>query len=177
MIKVAGNVERSFVFPAPRAVAFRYYTQLQHIVRLLPHISLETVHTPSQLRVRYSTLELGLYRVTMLCDIEAIPDEQAWVLSIQPLPESPAVKQEANLYSLTGQGFYASQSIFQEDGEQTRIEYSLALWADLPVPFGAQFMPQPILNGLARTISNYRIHEIAEGFIQTTIEDFRSSQH
>ncbi len=146
---------------------------------LLPHISLIGQLGAEQYRMVYSTVELGIYRVRMVCDIQVMLDEANGILRIAPLQDAPPVKSEITFNSLTAPGYYHSESVFHttdEDEQATRIDYQLQLDANLPIPYGARFMPAGVLNSIARNITNWRIHEIAQGFIARSIEDYRRQE-
>jgi hypothetical protein len=176
MITIAGSVHRSFKFPGHLEAAFDYYADIRRTLNMLPHISIVRQYAADQFRMMYSTTELGVYRVRMLCDIQVELDREACVLRIQPMPNSLPVTVEAGVYSLTGQGFFASQSLFRNTGEHTQVEYRFRLSAELPVPFGIRFMPESVLNGIASSITQWRIEEIVDGFIQRSVETYRLSK-
>jgi hypothetical protein len=115
---------------------------------------------------------LGLYRVRLYCDLEAHLDAKKPVLRILPLNISPCVKERVTLYSLTAHGCYTSQSIFHQEGRDTRVDYYLQLRALLPKPFGLNLIPDGVLNRIAQNITQRRIHEIADSFVKRVIQDF-----
>jgi hypothetical protein len=130
-------------------------------------------YTDAQFRVLYNTLELGAYHIRIFCDLQAIPDKEQRVLRLETLRGIPPVKSEAGLTSSTTQGYYSSESVFEQDGDnQTKIEYSLQLQAKLPTPIGLLMVPSRVVNYIAENIMDMRIHEIAEGFIERSIEAF-----
>jgi hypothetical protein len=176
MIAIAGYVHRSFHFPAHLEAAFDYYADIRRTLIMLPHISIVQQYSADQYRMMYSTSELGIYRVRLLCDIQTKLDRNANILRIQPMPAPRPVVTEAGVYSLTGQGFFTSQSIFRSNGGATEIEYQFRLSADLPVPFGIRFMPESVLNGITSSITQWRIDEIVDGFIQRSVDTYRLSQ-
>lgn len=176
MITITGSVQRSFAFPGRRETAFDYYADIRRTLNMLPHISIVRQYGADRFRMMYATTELGVYRVRMLCDIQAALDREAWTLRIQPMPDPPPVASEVGIYSLTGQGFFASQSLFRNNGESTQVEYRFHLNAELPVPVGIRFMPEPVLNGIASSITQWRIDEIVDGFIQRSLDSYRLSQ-
>lgn len=176
MITISGSVHRSFTFPSPLDAAFDFYADIRRTLGMLPHIAIVKAYQPDQYRVMYSTTELGIYRVRLFCDIQVELERQERVLHIRPIPEMPPAPSEVGIYSLTGQGFFTSQSIFRANGKSTQVEYQFRLSADLPVPFGIRFMPEPVLNGIANSIVQWRIDEIVDGFIQRSIDAYRLSQ-
>lgn len=175
MIAIAGSVHRSFYFPAQPKTAFDYYADIRHTLGMLPHISIVRKYSATQYRMMYKTTELGLYRVCMLCDIQVMLDRKANILRIQPLSDPLPVASEASAYSLIGQGFFTSQSIFRNGAENTQVEYKFHLDANLPVPMGIRFMPESVLNGIASSITQWRIDEIVDGFIEHSVENYRLS--
>jgi hypothetical protein len=58
------------------------------------------------------------------------------------------------------------------EGEQTRIEYELDLQAELPTPLALRVVPGGVLNRISYNITNWRIDEIAGGFIENSIAHF-----
>jgi hypothetical protein len=175
MITITGSVHRSFQFPSQREAAFDFYADVRRTLSMLPHISVVRQYRPDQYRMVYSTTELGIYRVRMLCDIQTELDREAGLLRILPMSNPPPVTSEAGIYSLTGQGTFASQSVFSNTGQSTVVDYQFRLSADLPVPLGIRFMPESVLNGIAGSITQWRIDEIVDGFIQRSIDAYRLS--
>ena len=176
MIYITGSVERSFIFPANRQTAFDFYADMSRVLEMIPHISLMEMYADDKFRMLYSTTELGLYRVRMVCNLQTDLDYENWVLRILPLEGAPTIKNKISMYALSAQGQYSSESIFKPQGDQTEIEYRLRLQAELPVPFGIRFMPNRLLNDIAQGITQWRITEIAEGFIKRSLEVFANGE-
>ena len=175
MINVAGSTSLTFDFPAELPIAFKYYSDFSRVLHYLPHISFVKVHSDDQYRMLYKTTELGIYRVKVFCDLQVKSDRYTNTLSIAPLNSSvKPIRSRAGLYSLTGQGYYSSQTIFHAAGQQTKIDYSLKLHSDLPVPIGLRLMPETLINNIAGSITNWRTREIAEGFIENSIAAYKS---
>ena len=173
MLDIAGSAKRSFVFPADLSTAFLYYSDLSKTLPFLPHISVLRKHTEDQYRVLYSTTEMGIYQVRIICDFQAECDQLEWGLRIHPLEDIKPPSIEAGFYSLTGYGLFNSESDFFADGKRTLIVYRLKLAARLPVPAGIRLMPKAVLNTIAHSITDWRIQEIAEGFIEKSIRAFK----
>ncbi|MFM8320000.1 MAG: DUF1997 domain-containing protein [Chloroflexota bacterium] len=173
MIRLAGATQLHFTFPACLPAALRYYADIEHTLGLLPHISLLRSLGDGCYRMLYSTTELGVYRIQMVCDIAVELDHPGAALRIRPAQGLPPVRNEIGLNHLITQGYYASQSLFEAHGGETQIDYRLTLDAELPVPLAARMMPQRMLDGIAGGIANWRIHEIAAGFIQRSVADYQ----
>lgn len=176
MIELSGTTKLTYLFPAALPETVAYYANLPRTLSMLRHISIVHQFGEGQFRMLYSTVELGLYRVRLYCDLEAAFEDGGRLLSIRPLDGFPPVQSEASLYALTAQGFYSSQSLFSENGDGTHVEFSLQLRAHLPVPFGIRLMPEGILNYIADNISQRRMQEIAQGFIQASIKTYLAQE-
>ena len=171
MIRVAGSVHRSFVFPAELPLAYAYYADIGRVLSYLPHICLVRTFAPDQLRLLYRSTELGLYHIRIFADVQTLL-EDGHVLHVRPLRGQPPIRPEAGAQSAAAQGVFASRSIFRDAGSQTRIEYELQLRADLPTPLGLRVMPGLVVRSIARSITNMRIREIVEGFIERSVDAF-----
>jgi hypothetical protein len=172
MIQVSGSTHRSFVFPAELATAFAYFSGLDRILTYLPHICVVRAYRFNQFRMLYSTTELGVYHIRIFCDLQARLDEKERTLSIIPLNGVPPAKTEKGIKSATTQGVFSSRSVFHPAGNETTVEYSLELQAELPTPGGLRFMPRSVVNHVAHSITQSRISEIAEGFIERSSDAF-----
>ncbi len=170
MITIYGSIQRSFVFPANLKTAFEYYSDIRRTFSFLAHIYLVQHFGGLQYRLAYNTTELGIYRVRLMCDIETELDHQNGILRISPLEEMTPVPMEAGVNSLIAQGFYTSESVFHHTGNQTEIDYTLKIHARLPVPYGIRFMPDTVLSKIANNITHWRMEEIAEGFIERSVQ-------
>ncbi len=162
------------MFPGDLRAATAYYRDFDTILGLLPHISLVHKYAPNQYRALYHTIELGVYRVKIYCDLQVHYDAATHTLDVTALPGRPPIKQSVTIQSLIAQGYFTSRSIFQADGPCTRIDYALQLQASLPKPFGLSLMPDVVMNQIANSIAEWRIHEIAEGFIARSIDAYRA---
>ena len=171
MIEVLGSARRSFIFPASLPLAYAYYGDVGRVLNYLPHICLVRAYGPDRFRLSYNTTELGAYHIHILADVQTILAEGRRI-RIHPLAGIPPVQSEAGLNSATAQGYFESESIFYEAGDQTRIEYSLKLQAELPSPLGLRFLPGIVIDSIAQSITRMRIREIAEGFIERSVSAF-----
>jgi hypothetical protein len=172
MIEVAGSTHRSFAFPADLPTVFAYYSDLDRVLTYLPHICVVQAFRYNQFRMLYSTTELGVYRIRIFCDLQARLDEKERTLSIIPLNGVPPAKTTKGVKSATTQGVFSSKSVFHPAGDETTVEYSLELRADLPTPGELRFMPTSVVNRIVHSITQRRIGEIAEGFIERSIDAF-----
>ena len=169
MIDVFGAAERSFTIPAPRAVAYEFYSSLPRIVPFLPRIEMVGKGSETIYRVAYRSLELNAYSVFIPCDLEVQIDETCRLLRIDHVDTTlfPKVEAHASLTSAVAQGKFRIRSHFYDDGpHQTRIEYSLGLSSTLPKPLGLLFVPASFMSNLVERIVNMRINEIVDEFIE-----------
>ncbi|GAB4495184.1 MAG: hypothetical protein OHK0052_02070 [Anaerolineales bacterium] len=174
MIRINGSIQRAFVFPAPLTEALRYYANTDHILRLIPHVFFVTKYAQGQYRMLYHTTELAIYRVKIYCDLQASVEDR--VLKFRPLTGHAPVKTFAGFDHLTAQGEYASDSVFESlDESHTRVTYTLYLKADLPTPLGLGLVPGAVMTGIANGITGRRMREIAQGFIDRSLVDYRKN--
>jgi hypothetical protein len=171
MIKVVGSARRSFVFPAELPVAYAFYGDVGRLLNYLPHICMVRAYESDRFRMLYNTTELGTYHIRIYADVQTTL-EKGWVIRVHPLDGIAPVESKAGVNSSTAQGYFFSQSVFYDDGPQTRIEYSLQLRGELPTPVALRFMPGAMVDRIARSITNMRIREITEGFIKQSTSAF-----
>ncbi len=173
MIQIAGTTRQTFSFPADSAAASSFYRDFGRILHYLPHIQLVRAYGPDQFRVLYDTLELGVYRVRIYCDLQVHYDERNQTLHVTPLLNKPPAKSEATVHSLTAPGYFTSQSIFRARSDHSVVDYQVSLEARLPKPFGLMLMPDKVIEQIASNITDWRIHEIAGGFIRRSVQEYR----
>jgi carbon monoxide dehydrogenase subunit G len=169
MIRLSGSTQRSFVLPVEPRRAFAFYRNFERIVQFLPHIHLTQAHNDGLYQVCYDTLELGVYRVKIYCEVQTHYDESAQLIKVSPANGSKLIKGSAGLTSLVCSGSYTSQSRFYQDADGTRIEYDLVLRADAPKPLGLRLVPDPVLDRLANSVARHRMDEIIDTFIQRSL--------
>ncbi len=170
MIDIEASFQRTYLFPADTPSCFAYFSNSGQILNYLPHISIIHTYLPDQYRVSYHATEMGIYRILVICDLQIFSDVVEKVLTVRPLKDqTPKVQPNVGLYSLTGQGLYHSTSVFHPDGDKTLIDFSLQLEASLPVPFGLKLMPDSLLSTIASEITQWRIREIGDGFMQRAV--------
>jgi hypothetical protein len=175
MINISSSVNISFMFPADWETAFAYYSDIPRLVEHLRHIDLvpsadETAD--NEFRLCYHTVELGRYHIHVFCDIRVELDKRQQTIRLLPIKNFPPVKTEVSLNSTTTRGYYSSEGRFLPTGEQTRIEYILKLEAKPPRPKGMRFVPGRIVDTVAQNITTNRMKEIAEGFIENSVQSF-----
>jgi hypothetical protein len=172
MMTIAGSAQRSFTFPAGLPTAFAYYSDIERILPYLPHIYLTRSYDSHHFRACYTSTELGIYHIHIYCDLEARFDKETRAIRMKPFEGAAPVKANAGMSTASGQGFFSSQSLFYPAGNQTRVDYSLHLQAQLPTPLGLRLMPGRVVDTIAARITRIRIHEIAQGFIERSIRAF-----
>ncbi len=152
-------------------MAYAYYADVSRLLSYLPHIMLVRAYDPDRFRLLYHATELGLYHIRIFADVQTTLDK-GWVLRVHPLNGIPPVSNQAGIHSSTAQGIFQSRSAFHEEGDQTRIEYSLQLQASLPSPLGLRFVPGTVVQHMAGSITRLRIREIVDGFIERSTDAF-----
>jgi hypothetical protein len=175
VIKLNGCAQRQFVFPDTLTAATRYYRNFDTIFNFLPHISIVQKYNANCYRALYHTIELGVYRVKIYCDLQVRFDEASQMLHVTPFAGPTPVKQSVSVQALVAQGQFASQSAFVARGDETRIDYRLQIAAALPKPFGLTLVPDVVMSQIAHSIADWRIQEIAGSFIDRSIAAYQSA--
>lgn len=171
MIAIAGSARRSYTFPAPLDVAFRFNADLDAMLGLLPHIEVVAATVPATRRLCYLATESGVYRVRIYCTV--IPEIDARTHRIHIRPTDDPAHAHAGFRSMSGGGRYESTIRFQAHGEATRIDYELRLGAELPVPVALRLIPAAVIDVRAGRVFRARLDEILDGFVQRSIAAYR----
>lgn len=172
MIKLQGATTREFDFPADPQTAMRFFSDFQRIALFLPHITVAIVYAPDSLRMHYQSVEMGAYTINLFADVQSVVDFEKGSIHIQQLTGKTPVPSEATLNTTTCYGGFASTAIFFEHADGSFIEYHLELGANLPRPRGLRMMPGRVVNRIAKSISEGRVREIADGFMANALEAF-----
>ena len=172
MIKLNGAAQREFKFAADVDTAMQYFGMLSQMIQHLPHIEIIEEYTPNQVRVCYSTLELGAYTINIIADLECEVDWDNLAIHIRPLSGREPVKGEATLNETTAYGYFTSVAYLEETGDETYIDFRLKMAANLPRPRGLRMMPGRVVNRIASSISQGRVSEIIEGFMVNAVDSF-----
>ncbi len=178
MIKVSGEAERAFSFPADIEKAFVFFSDIPRLIGYLPHITLVSFDPDGrQLRVRYASTELGTYVINIVSDLEYEIDLVNYLLTIRAVDRLPAIKPQTTINSTTARGYFNCRARFflSDDGneQETHLEYALTMEARLPKPGGLRFMPGRVIAGLVSGITKGRIKEIADGFVENAVRAYR----
>ena len=173
MIKINSSVQFSFMFPADIATTFAYYSDMQRLIQHLKYMELVDLETENEneFRIYYNTVELGSYHIHVFSDIRMELDSEM-VIRLIPIENFPPIKTKVTLNATTARGHYASEARFFPAGDHTRVEYSLSMQASPPRPKGMRFMPGKMVDKIAQNITNHRIKEIADAFIDNSIDTF-----
>lgn len=172
MIKIAAKARFSFMFPADRKTTFDFYSDMNRMANYLQHIELVNTLPEYQYRLYYNTVELGTYHIHVYCDVRLDANLNNHAMHIVPVENLPPIETEVTINATTTRGFYSSEAFFHEEGDETRVEYTLSLQAKPPRPKGMRFMPSKMVDKIANNITNHRMREIAENFIESSIADF-----
>lgn len=172
MIKLNGAAQREFQFAADANTAMQYFGVLSQMIHYLPHIELVEEYSASQVRVRYSTLELGAYTINIITDLECQVDKDNLSIIIRPLKGKEPVNGEARLNSTIGYGYFTSAAYLENNGDEVCIDYRLKMAANLPRPRGLRMMPGRVVNRIASSISQGRVNEIIDGFMANAVDSF-----
>lgn len=173
MININSSVQFSFMFPADIATTFAYYSDMQRLIQHLKYIELvdsEPEHE-NEYRLYYNTVELSSYHIHVYCDVRMELEDQK-TIRIVPVQNFPPIKPKVTLNSTTARGYYASEAHFLPVEDHTRVEYTLSLQAQPPRPKGMRFMPGKMVDTIAQNITTHRIKEIADTFIDSSIDQF-----
>lgn len=177
MLKVAGSASLSFVFPAKRSIAYAFYSNMVRLVSYLPHIDMVHKEGEYEYRMCYQSTELGTYHLSIFCDVRMELPPGNRVIRLVAVENLPPIETKLTVSSTTGRGFFSSEAQFHDEGnDQTRIDYKLHLGANLPRPLGMRFMPGRVVDNIANGITNRRLREIMEGFLEASLADFPSWQ-
>lgn len=172
MISLNGSIQRKFHFPADLLTTLIYFSDLNRVVYLLPHIGIVESYGNNKVRIRYQTVELGAYTINIFCDLSLNVDVDNNVIHVTPLPDCEAVGTSATLNATTGYGYYSSVAKLYPHEAGTSIDYQLKFESDLPRPRGLRMMPKRVVDRIAQSISIGRVEEIAEGFMQNARDAF-----
>lgn len=178
MIKISGQTTRSYIFPAPLDIAFDYYRDIRRLIAYLPHIEMIDFDPATQnFRAKYSTKEIGTYSINILCDLEFEVDDSNYAFHVRAVDRLPAIKPQTTINSTLARGYFTCDSYFSpgKSPGETSVEYHLAIDSKLPSPKGLRFMPGRVVSGIASGITNGRMKEIADGFINNSISAFHQA--
>ncbi|MBK8986065.1 MAG: DUF1997 domain-containing protein [Chloroflexi bacterium] len=172
MIKIAASARFSFIFPADRVTTYEFYSDINRLVRYLQHIDLVDSSAEHQYRLYYSTVELGTYHIHVYADVrlDLVPGHHT--MRMVPIENLPPIETEVTFNSTKTRGYYSSEAFFHDEGDQTRVEYLLKMQAKPPRPKGMRFMPGTLVDKIANNITNNRMREIAEYFIESSVADY-----
>lgn len=120
----------------------------------------------------YNTVELGTYNIHVLADVHLELNPAEFTIKLLPIKRDPPVETAVTLNATTTRGYYASEACFHKAGEQTRVEYQLTMRARPPRPKGMRFMPKLMVDRIAKNITNHRVKEIANHFINSSVDSF-----
>lgn len=172
MIKLVGQVQRSFEFPADLETTFAYFSDVPRLIGYLPYITLEHINENGDMRVKFSSTELASYQFNVLCDFRTVLNHKDYLLEIRPLDNLPAIQPEQTMNSTTARGYFGCVARFTAAGEQTNIDYTIEIEGKVPRPWGLRFMPGGVINRIAKSIANGRLKEIADGFVNNSTAAF-----
>jgi hypothetical protein len=144
-----------------------------HLFKFLPHITLIEAYSKTQFRVLFSSTELGIYRIKLYCDLEVKLDTENATIEVGELNGIKPIKTKAGMHSIRAMANYKSISYFKPEGDIVRIYYHLYLDGQLPKPLAFSLVPDNITDYIAEGIAKKRIYEIADGFITSSLIEYK----
>ena len=162
---ISGSTRRLFTFSASPADTFAFYRDIGRSLGFLPHITVVQKFTLDQYRLVYRAKESAMLQVSIFCDVLAEADAQQRCIRILPLPGMAPVQSKVRLNEIICHGYYTSEIVFNELGDQTQADISLEIQAELPKPPALRWLPHALLSGAAQNIFLLRLDEVINGFI------------
>ena len=174
MINITGSITRTFILPSEPAPVLIFFDDIARVLEFVPHITLVHTYSPNQLRTLYESEELGTYKIRIYSDLQIERNWDEYILDIYSAKIETAVpiEPEANMRETTGYGLFSIQVKLFDLGDQTRIEFTNKLHAELIRPKGMRLMPKRVVNRIAKGIAESRNREIADGFIENAIANY-----
>lgn len=174
MIAISGTITRTFILPSPPAPALIFFNDINRVIDLIPHITLVHTYSRDEIRALYESQELGSYTIRIYSDlaIERRWDENILEVYSAKIPTAVPIEPSATMRETTGYGIFTIQVQLYDLGDQTRIEFTNKLQAQLLSPKGMSLMPKRVISRIAQGITENRNKEIADGFIKNAIESY-----
>ena len=174
MITISGSITRTFILPSPPTPALIFFNDITRVIDLIPHISLVHTYSRDEIRTLYESQELGSYTIRIYSDlaIERKWDEKILEVYSAKITTAVPVEPSATMRETTGYGIFSILVQLFDLGDQTRIEFTNKLQAQLIRPKGMGLMPKRVINRIAQGIAENRNKEIADGFIKNALETY-----
>lgn len=176
MISVAVSAHRTFTFPADLATTTAYFRAFKQTLRYLPHLRLVKTYTRNKYRIVYNATEAGVYDVAFFCDIQVDYDEAKHILRVTPLAGIPPVPTKLTFHTITGQGYYWSQSVFRPAGAQTRVRTEIGITTRVPKRPELMLVPDAVVKRLVEAVVKRRLQEIADAMIEGSVDGFHQKR-
>jgi hypothetical protein len=176
MISIAVSAQRTFTLPADLATTIAYFRDFERTIRDLQYLNLVKTYAQDQYRILYSTTEAGIYHVAFYCDIQVEFDEKNQAIRVIPLAGISPVSPNVTVNSMTGQGYYASQSIFQPAGSNTSIDYVVEIKAEVPKRLELKLVPDRVVKHVVENLVRQRLQVITDAYVLHTIDGMRQIQ-
>jgi hypothetical protein len=173
MISIVVSAQRVFTFPADLATTTTYLCDFEQTLKYLPYLRLVKTYARNQYRMLYSVAEAGVYYVAFYCDIRVQFDETTQTLHVTPLAGIAPVPPTATFNSVSGQGYYASRSVFQGAGPHTSVAYEVEIQAQVPKRLELTLIPDAVVKRVVENVVQRRLHEIADAFVARSMEMIR----
>lgn len=165
MTRIAVTAQRVFTLNADLATTTAYFRDFERTIRNLQNLSLVKTYAQDQYRILYSIVEAGIYRITFYCDIKVQFDAVNHAIRVLPLGGIPPVLPKVTINSMTGQGYYASHSVFQSAGPNTNVKYEVEIKAEVPRRLELKFVPDRVVKRVVEKVVSQRLQATTDTFI------------
>ena len=175
MISIVVSAQRTFTLPANLVTVMAYFREFERTIRDLDHLSLVKTHAQDQYRILYSAAEAGIFQVAFYCDLQVQFDERNQAIRVIPLAGIPPVQPKVTINSMTGQGYYASQALFQSAGSNTAVQYAVEIRAEVPKRLELKLVPDALVKRVVENLVSQRLKVITDRFIARCMEGLRQA--
>jgi hypothetical protein len=172
MINIDGSVKLSFLFPAPRPLAFAFYGDLRRVAEFMPHLEVVGKGSAGQFRMLFEIVEMGTYTIRILYDVRMERDPSKFTLCVRPATGMHQKPPTSGVNDTTAHGDFFTDATFTPEGEKTRIVFQMRLEAELLPPKSMRFVPGRVANKMANNFTDKRLQEIAVGFVNNSLAGF-----
>ena len=168
MLHISVSIHRKFEIACDLLGVETHFGNFERMLEDVPALKVTKVWGPHQYRIGYSSNFAGIYRVDLFSDVQARFDAANHALVVSPLRGLPSITAKATLWSLTGQGDYASRLVFYAQKDGTVADYDLTITADIPKPVRLNLVPDSMARMTVQAVVQRRIQKITNLFIVRT---------
>lgn len=175
LLSVQGNFQRHIRLQTPLEVAYTYFTDFNYVLPRLPEIERVLRYRDGRYRMIFAADDGRGHEMGIVFDIRHELLENRHIKMVSVPVSQHELSGGDSLSRSTGPlfpGMFSGEVVFNENNIGVEVVYRVNLLVEIEVPRFLNFMPRPVLQKLADSLMQLKLHTVGDGLANRLTTDF-----